>query len=300
VKSEDLLNAISTLLNEFERFEGYLHKEVVIKRFLSSDDNAGQFLAAGTAPLDYILYLAYKNNDQFNQMFNIVEVSDITEDRASKNLNNARSVFMAWVLIVMTRGNHPVSSGDDRPLPKILLKGDLDNTNITNEKSLAKLCSSAPLSKFPADMILKMEFKTLPDKYYARILLSSAGTRAIRYAILSMSFAKDNDSGMVSMTKQLAESQMNCKVKVKMHPLFADKKIPRMTLTLTKMVMMSLTREGRQAFARMISESDYDSFKKDKMIKIDHDRGDMNIMFDASINLEGVTTEIISWLVDQE
>jgi hypothetical protein len=267
VTIEDVLSSINEYIDTIPAIDGYRKGEIKIHIFGEDLTDMTKLIGAGTAVLDAVLYNAV--SDSHPEIFDVSGPKATTGAEVSAFISRARGVFISWCVLIMCRGSHPESDNTSRPLPAICSRDALAGMNIGNEQVLALECSSAPLKKFPASVLLQAGLSALPPRFYQRIAMAPAGCRAIRYAVLAANFPRSTDDGSQKardIMEYLIEKSGNRIVQLNLHPL-ADLpelvKIPKFTLKMTRAIMEALSADGRASFVDSIMGGRMESFKKD-------------------------------------
>jgi len=297
VTPDEVLDAINSFIETIPEIEGYNKGEIKLYVFSQSHFGLSQMVGAGTAILDAILYLAV--GVKYPDIFSVRPAMSKTATDVSGFIARARGVFISWSILIMCRGSHPDVTNTTRPLPAICLKDALVGMNINNEKELALECSSAPLKKFPSSVMMQANVKSLPERFYQRIVLAPAGCRAIRYAMLASTFPKRSDTPLAKEIAEYLVSVANHReVQLNLHPmrdLPEIVKIPKFTLKMTRAIMESLTPEGRNSFVDSIMGGRMESFKKDPSFsKVKMGRtSNFAILNDVEASFDGLTLDLI-------
>jgi hypothetical protein len=280
VTKDQIMTVFNNFIKEIPETAGYLAKEVVIHTFTLNREKTTIYslLAAGTLPLDAILYLSLAN-DSYKEMFDIK--GPMTDDltMCGRLAERARAIFVSWACYIINRGQNPDINKDDEPIG--LLKNKiLKNFNIRSEQEIAFLSSSAPLSKFPISiMVSGAELSSFPKIIYHRFKLSPAGSKIMRYALIASSYEmKDPEplSDLVEKTKTeyainlykvLKQNANNFSALLKIHPLYDNPaRIERFSLKMTCVILYVLTIKGRTEMTDSFNQKKIKAFTKDKNI----------------------------------
>lgn len=293
VTKDDIIDSLKDMILNIPKTDAYLEGEVKVHIFDEEQNNATIFglLAAGTKPLDAILFMALKDDQHKASIFDVLPPLSIISADCSRYATKARGAFIAWATIIITRGGNPttaVVAGARRALPKIITEKALPGYNIGFEDELCPECSSAPLVKFPSEALLDVDLTTFPVMYYRRMVLSPAGTRALRYAAMSSQFEHINPNALDSnadvrarqarafelyyVLLEASKSEAACR---RLHPMNTGNanRIPKFTDKMTHVVCYLLTEVGRQHFGAHIINNKMSSFMKDTNIMPDQATG---------------------------
>jgi len=287
VTKDDVIDMLIRFVSEIPKTAAYIEQEVVIHKF-DEERIATLFglLAAGTKPLDAILYMSLHDTDK-SAIFNVQPPLDLSTKNAAMRAQKSRGVFIAWATVVITRGGNPSNSAvQPRKLPKLITERALAGLNIMNEHELTPECSSCSLTKFPSEALLEIDLANFPTEYYKRMTMSIAGSRALRDANIAAKFERvslfSNDPTIKAkqqraqaLYKYLLNASTDERSMMGLHPMNTGNthRIPRFTEKMTNVVLHVLTEEGRKAFAKYIIAEKMESFMKDG-----------NIMPDAGTN----------------
>lgn len=293
VTPDEISNAFQAFITCLDHTPAYIEGEVKIHLDQASELTVMNLLLCGTMPLDAILYMSLHQASP--GIFTLLP--PLYKDKASmaKASTIARGAFISFIVTLVCRGKIPGGSSTNSPaLIKLLKDQALAGSNIDSEFGLASICSTAPLNKFPSSVIFSIDFANFPLSYSGRMSLGPAGTRAIKYAILSKRFERNPAvPEIIAMVDAMCTINFGNAWK-HVHPLrYASNKFafPKATLKLTRLVLSSLTYKGQMDFAKHIEGSKNESFKKDKSFNIGT-KGDhqvLTIMEDPEADISSLT-----------
>nr|DBA06897.1 TPA_asm: coat protein [Cyrtomium ophiovirus] len=285
---EGLSRIVSEFVKTIPVNDTYLPGEVEIQLVKNAPINVTNLIISGTRVLDAILYALYHDREDAQFMFTITRLNSIRMSEGAVALTVSRNIFIAGLCMIFNRGFLPSKNkeSEGRKLQGLVANTLLNDTTINNESDLADALSSAPCRKFPAHILLKLELKNhIPDKYYARIRLTVAGSKVLRYADLTAGLdtkvpKKSEDKMSEEDFKEKEKLKMALEIRdllkgksgdfdilLKFHPLNMDRKIPqRFTAKATNALIYCLTEKGRKQLYELVTNKKLNSFLMDEIL----------------------------------
>nr|DBA06907.1 TPA_asm: coat protein [Erythranthe ophiovirus] len=286
ITSDDVRVALETYVSSIPKNdESYNNGEVKVKVFQGVPVSISNVIAAGTAVLDAILYMTYRENTDNNQIFEVSEkpLTEVSSLEITDNLLTAQRAIKGAFCCIYNQGFLPSLGATDKNLSKFVRETIFKNTDLTT-KAFCEALSCTDPAKFPAYSFLMVELNHVPTAVASRCKMSIAGNKAVRYAREAAKFEKgtigatptDMNAMEAFMERRrkldlalqivnfLVSISTNVETQKALHPLNPNRPtIKNFTLKLTCAIIYSLSEDGRVEFRNHIIRKNIEAFRKD-------------------------------------
>lgn len=291
----EIIDHLNGCLDFLSKSDTIGEKSIPITAFTAGDPVYRELLAAGNKPLDALLYMAYHKHIDKKKMFEITVNPSVQVKTATSNYIKGSGYLKAWIMHVITKGNHPVNS-EGRPVTPFLVTNNYCDDKMS-EGAFAKKLSVLPgLEHFPADVIFEIELSKLDTKIHNRILMSTAGSRALKYASIACLYQRagsvSNSTVALDICDEILELEGHWKF---FHPLNEKHRIERFTRRLSQMIYYAIDMGDRKKFLQRIRDPKNPAFMNDPTWAVDENNNPTGVYEETTATEEReIVTSLIS------